>query len=60
MKYYGLFSVYIDNRPKRPHPLEKICGRRTIMNDMMQVMPEIDYEKIGKAALIWFLLKVSA
>ena len=30
------------------------------MNDMMQVMPEIDYEKIGKAALIWFLLKVSA
>ena len=57
MKYYGLFSVLIDSRPKRPHPLEKICGRRTTMDNMMQ-LPEIDYEKIGKLAALWFLLKI--
>ncbi len=27
------------------------------MNDKMQ-LPEIDYEKIGKAAIIWLLLKI--
>lgn len=55
MKYPCLFSVFIDNRPKGLHPL-KIIERRTNMDNNM--VPEIPYDKIGKAALIWLLLKI--
>lgn len=34
----------------------KIIERRTNMEDNM--VPEIPYDKIGKAALIWLLLKI--
>ena len=55
MKYPCLFSVFIDNRPKGLHPL-KIIERRTNMDNNM--VPEIPYDKIGRAALLWLLLKI--
>lgn len=55
MKYPCLFSVFISNRLYGLHPL-KIIERRTNMEDNM--VPEIPYDKIGKAALIWLLLKI--
>ena len=27
------------------------------MDEMMQAMPEIDFEKIGKLAMIWLFIK---
>lgn len=57
VKYPDMFSVFIDNKPKGLHPL-KIIERRTNMEDNMAVMPEIPYDQIGKAALIWLLLKI--
>jgi hypothetical protein len=57
VKYPCLFSVFISNRLYGLHPL-KIIERRTNMEDNMAVMPEIPYDKIGKAALIWLLLKI--
>lgn len=54
-KYPCLFSVFIGNRPNGLHPL-KIIERRTNMDNNM--VPEIPYDKIGKAALIWLLLKI--
>ena len=60
MKYPCLFSVFISNRLYGLHPL-KIIERRTNMEDNMAVMPEIPeipYDQIGKAALIWLLLKI--
>ncbi len=56
-KYPCLFSVFISNRLYGLHPL-KIIERRTNMEDNMAVMPEIPYDQIGKAALIWLLLKI--
>ena len=56
-KYPCLFSVFISNRLYGLHPL-KIIERRTNMEDNMAVMPEIPYDPIGKAALIWLLLKI--
>lgn len=55
VKYPCLFSVFIDNRPKGLRPL-KIIERRTNMDNNM--VPEIPYDQIGKAALIWLLLKI--
>ena len=55
MKYPCLFSVFISNRPNGLHQL-KIIERRTNMDNNM--VPEIPYDKIGKAALIWLLLKI--
>ncbi len=55
MKYPCLFSVFISNRLYGLHPL-KIIERRTNMDNNM--VPEIPYDKIGKAALIWLLLKI--
>lgn len=55
MKYPCLFSVFIDNRPKGLHPL-KIIERRTNMDNNM--VPEIPYDQIGRAALLWLLLKI--
>ena len=55
MKYPCLFSVFISNRLYGLHPL-KIIERRTNMKNNM--VPEIPYDKIGKAALIWLLLKI--
>lgn len=55
MKYPCLFSVFISNRLYGLHPL-KIIERRTNMDNNM--VPEIPYDKIGKAALIWMLLKI--
>lgn len=55
VKYPCLFSVFIDNRPKGLHPL-KIIERRTNMDNNM--VPEIPYDQIGKAALLWLLLKI--
>lgn len=57
VKYPCLFSVLIDNRLYGLHPL-KIIERRTNMEDNMAVMPEIPYDKIGKATIIWWLLKI--
>jgi len=57
MKYPCLFSVFISNRLYGLYPL-KIIERRTNMEDNMAVMPEIPYDQIGKAALIWLLLKI--
>jgi hypothetical protein len=57
VKYPCLFSVFISNRLYGLHPL-KIIERRTNMEDNMAVMPEIPYDQIGKAALIWLLLKI--
>lgn len=54
-KYPCLFSVFISNRLYGLHPL-KIIERRTNMDNNM--VPEIPYDKIGKAALIWLLLKI--
>lgn len=54
-KYPCLFSVFIGNRLYGLHPL-KIIERRTNMDNNM--VPEIPYDKIGKAALIWLLLKI--
>lgn len=56
-KYPCLFSVFISNRLYGLHPL-KIIERRTNMEDNMTVMPEIPYDQIGKAALLWLLLKI--
>ena len=56
MKYPCLFSVFIDNRPKGLHPL-KIIERRTNM-DNNNMVPEIPYDQIGRAALLWLLLKI--
>lgn len=55
MKYPCLFSGFISNRLYGLHPL-KIIERRTNMDNNM--VPEIPYDKIGKAALIWLLLKI--
>lgn len=55
VKYPCLFSVFIGNRPNGLRPL-KIIERRTNMDNNM--VPEIPYDKIGKAALIWLLLKI--
>lgn len=55
VKYPCLFSVFISNRLYGLHPL-KIIERRTNMDNNM--VPEIPYDKIGKAALIWLLLKI--
>lgn len=55
VKYPCLFSVFIDNRPKGLHPL-KIIERRTNMDNNM--VPEIPYDQIGRAALLWLLLKI--
>lgn len=55
MKYPCLFSVFISNRLYGLHPL-KIIERRTNMDNNM--VPEIPYDQIGKAALIWLLLKI--
>lgn len=56
-KYPCLFSVFISNRLYGLHPL-KIIERRTNMEDNMAVMPEIPYDQIGKATIIWWLLKI--
>ena len=55
VKYPCLFSVFISNRLYGLHPL-KIIERRTNMDNNM--VPEIPYDQIGKAALIWLLLKI--
>lgn len=55
MKYPCLFSVFIDNRPNGLRPL-KIIERRTNMDNNM--VPEIPYDQIGRAALLWLLLKI--
>lgn len=55
MKYPCLFSVFIGNRPNGLHPL-KIIERRTNMDNNM--VPEIPYDQIGRAALLWLLLKI--
>ena len=56
MKYPCLFSVLIDNRLYGLHPL-KIIERRTNM-DNKNMVPEIPYDQIGRAALLWLLLKI--
>lgn len=55
VKYPDMFSVFIDNRPKGLRPL-KIIERRTNMDNNM--VPEIPYDQIGRAALLWLLLKI--
>lgn len=55
MKYPCLFSVFIGNRLYGLHPL-KIIERRTNMDNNM--VPEIPYDQIGRAALLWLLLKI--
>ncbi len=54
-KYPCLFSVFIGNRPNGLRPL-KIIERRTNMDNNM--VPEIPYDQIGRAALLWLLLKI--
>lgn len=56
VKYPCLFSVFIGNRLYGLHPL-KIIERRTNM-DNKNMVPEIPYEQIGRAALLWLLLKI--
>lgn len=55
MKYPCLFSVFIGNRSNGLRPL-KIIERRTNMDNNM--VPEIPYDQIGRAALLWLLLKI--
>ena len=54
-KYPCLFSVFIVNSPNGLRPL-KIIERRTNMDNNM--VPEIPYDQIGRAALLWLLLKI--